>query len=714
MPAEDLAPCPDEDDLADLAVGLSPPSRSDALRDHVLGCEGCRRALALLAAALQDPDDEAGRDEGLSAGARVGRFEIVRLLGVGSVGAVWEARDTELDRLVALKTLRPDGRAPDPAALARLQREALALARLSHPNVVTVHEVLVHQGGVFLALELVGGGTLRGWLAERLRTLDEILGVFEAAGRGLSAAHAAGLVHRDFKPDNVLVGEDGRVRVTDFGLASPPGARRPDAQPEAELRVDLTRSGALVGTPAYMAPAQLRGEPADARADVFAFAVSLWEAVTGTRPFAGATVHELLANIESERTAPPAPGRSLPAWLEGVLRKQLRAGASGWQSVDALWAALGRSRARARWRGLGPVAIGLALLLAGLLAAALRPGRAPPLAPRHRTSIAALPLANATGSTDAGWLSTALAALLSDELAAGGALRVVPRRAAARAVADLRLRGEPAVEELPGLSAALDADLLLAGSYRTVGEGALRLDLRLYDGTTGELRGALAEAGEAGQPGPLVARAAERLRALLGAPQAWRVDQGHAGVGWPADAATTRLLAEALAAQDRHDLAGALQFLERAAGRAPGSARVLAALAEACFELGDPSRAAEAALRALAAAPELEREARLRIERLAAAGDWRRALELSRALWTFFPDDPEHGLQLASDLHGAGLPGECSQVLAELRKLPITRAQAPRLGGLEALCRAQDGESVTAGRSGTPATSPRPGGETPP
>src|SRR5215470_6274154 len=229
----------------------------------------------------------------LERGTRFGRYEVLRHAGAGGMGDVYAAYDPELERNVALKLLRP-GTAG--ARAAELKREAQALARLAHANVVAVHDVGTSDGQVYVAMELVEGPTLRAWLAEKPRTAVEILAVFDAAGQGLSAAHGAGLVHRDFKPENVLLGADGRARVTDFGLAVAAGA-----------------AGELAGSVPYMAPEQLQGEAVDARADQFAFAVALYEALYGERPFAGSTggdvtpTEALLLEVLEGRVRPAPP-----------------------------------------------------------------------------------------------------------------------------------------------------------------------------------------------------------------------------------------------------------------------------------------------------------------------------------------------------------------------------------------------------------------------
>ncbi len=222
----------------------------------------------------------------------VGRYAITGRIGAGAMGAVYRAVDPALDREVAVKLLHRS----DEIHRARMTIEAKALAKLSHPNVVTVHEVGTEDDQLFVAMELVQGRTLGAWLQapDGLRVLE----VFVQAAEGLQAAHDAGIVHRDFKPDNVIVGDDGRVRVLDFGMARTPGApllQEVEGEPAEQRALEpaITRTGMLAGTPGYMAPEQFEGARVDARADQFAFCIVLHEAIWGTRPFAGETVADL-------------------------------------------------------------------------------------------------------------------------------------------------------------------------------------------------------------------------------------------------------------------------------------------------------------------------------------------------------------------------------------------------------------------------------------
>ena len=293
-------------------------------------------------------------------GAVLGRYFVLDPLGSGGSGVVYAAYDPELDRKIALKLLRAE-RAGD-GARARVLREAQAMARLSHPNVLAVHDVGTFGDQVFVAMELVDGWNLRQWLAAEPRTRRQALEVFAAAGRGLAAAHAAGFVHRDFKPENVLVGRDGRVRVADFGLVRSEGAADPvpgaGSAPASASPAAVTLPGTIPGTPGYMAPEQLAGRPADARSDQFAFCVSLYQALYGRRPFAPGswTVEE------------PPPGVRVPVRLRRLLLRGLAADpAARFPSMDELLAGLEGDPSAARRRWAAAVLLGSVLLGSGWL-----------------------------------------------------------------------------------------------------------------------------------------------------------------------------------------------------------------------------------------------------------------------------------------------------------------------------------------------------------
>jgi serine/threonine protein kinase/tetratricopeptide (TPR) repeat protein len=366
----------------------------------------------------------------LAPGTVVGHgFRVDRPLGSGGMGVVYLARDLVLQRDVALKLHRAH------AGLDRLQREAVAMARLAHPNVITVHEIGRVGNRLFVAMEYVPGTTLRGWLHARRRSWREVVAIMRQVAAGLAAAHDAGLVHRDFKPENVLVGADGRPRVGDFGLArvmtdsqtdtssgswtrsgdgpgrdrgavridgsaetmpgdsptpGPAGRRRtgpadepvaaeaPTLVPDAistEDEVRLTVTGAVIGTPAYMAPEQVTGGAVDARADQFSFCVTFWEALHGERPFTGKTHKELMAAIERGQRRPPPPGHHAPGWLRRIISRGLVLDPGRrWPTLRALIAAIDAAQRKRRIAAVAGVAAAATAAVA--LAAAIRPDAA--------------------------------------------------------------------------------------------------------------------------------------------------------------------------------------------------------------------------------------------------------------------------------------------------------------------------------------------------
>ncbi len=316
----------------------------------------------------------------LRRGDSVGRYTVLDRIGSGGMGVVYAAFDPQLDRRVALKVMHPgsDGTS-DTAGRARLLREAQAMAKLSHLNVITVHDVGTFGERVFVAMEFIEGSTLRDWM-DAERSWPELVDAFVRAGRGLAAAHAAGLVHRDFKPDNVLMGQDGRVLVMDFGLARTTSLRTgPIADQLEEIRaasssgggetrdLNLTRTGALLGTPAYMAPEQHRGEHIGPQTDQFSFCVALYEGLYRERPFEGASMASLAINV-LDGTIRPAPRDSkIPAWLRAVVVRGLAVSPGDRHpSMDALLAELQRDPPQARHPWL---VAGIAVAIGGLITA---------------------------------------------------------------------------------------------------------------------------------------------------------------------------------------------------------------------------------------------------------------------------------------------------------------------------------------------------------
>ena len=314
----------------------------------------------------------------LPRGVEIGRYVVLERIGSGGMGVVYAAFDPELDRKVALKLVRPRaGEAASSTGRTRLLREAQALAKLTHPNVVVVHDVGTHRDLVFVAMEFVAGGTLTQWLAEHPRTIADILHVMIEAGRGLAAAHDRGLVHRDFKPDNVMIdragdGIHGRVRVMDFGLArahrtaldDPSEGLVPTSPGNESLA--LTRDVGLVGTPRYMSPEQLHRSELDERSDQFSFCVALYEALWREHPFGAESLGELAVAVLGGELRPEPKGVRVPSWIRRVVLRGLATDpAARWPSMHALLAALARDPTRRRRRVM--LAIAPALVFAGVL-----------------------------------------------------------------------------------------------------------------------------------------------------------------------------------------------------------------------------------------------------------------------------------------------------------------------------------------------------------
>jgi tetratricopeptide (TPR) repeat protein/tRNA A-37 threonylcarbamoyl transferase component Bud32 len=513
-----------------------------------------------------------GAADAIGPAARIDRFLVVEKLGEGGMGTVYAAYDTLLDRKVALKVVRPDRQAALGKASPRdrLLREAQAMARLSHPNVVAVLDVGEIDDDVYVALEYVDGTTLKKWLREARRPWREVVAAFVQAGRGLSAAHQAGLVHRDFKPDNVLIRRDGRIQVADFGVVSMGAATHDSTPPGAEppSQEQITYAGLRVGTPAYMAPEQHAGGAVDGRADQFGFCVSLWEGLFGERPFASKTVDGLAEAARRGEIRPPPAGSAVPRWVELAVRRGLAADPGDrWPSIDALLAELGRDPAAARRRAalgvLAVAALGGAITVAWIGWTRERP--------------AATPCAGAERHLDGRWDAGRAAALRASFRATGlpyaesSAERVIVllddwsrRWVAMHAVAceATRVHGEQS-------EALLDARMRC-------------LDRRLDE--VGELAGLLIAADR-----DAVARAVEAASDLPSLDACADVDALTATVAPPSDPSTRDAIARV-----QHALARATA--QERTGRYPAARELAAAAATDAVRIAYPPIQAEALL----------------------------------------------------------------------------------------------------------------------
>ena len=357
--------CLDEGTVVAFLDGRLVDTARSSVEDHLATCSDCTE-LMTLAAAEQSERDRAPEGPpligSLAPGLRVDRYQILGAIGRGGMGEVYAAYHPDLDRRIALKVVTESG-GGGPERRARLLREARAIARLSHPNVIAVFDAGTVGDRVYIAMEFVEGVTVDAWLRAEARGWREILDVYVAAGRGLAAAHAAGVVHRDFKPQNVMVTRDRSVRVMDFGLArlaeEPPDPAGDGSENASPFPITVTRTGAVLGTLAYMSPEQFRGEPLDARADQFSFCVALHEALYGRRP---ALAHlDIAPSPHVAEPDAPKPRQGAPTWLRAVIARGLSRDRDGrFPSMDALLDAIDGRRTRVRQRT-AAVAVGVAL-----------------------------------------------------------------------------------------------------------------------------------------------------------------------------------------------------------------------------------------------------------------------------------------------------------------------------------------------------------------
>ncbi len=379
--------CPDTDAILAFAHGQAAAPLRERIAMHVDECGDCS---ALVREALADNKTLRAAEGNESIGPRapqrgtsIGRYIVIDPLGRGGLGEVYAAYDPELDRRVAIKLLtrRLDA---DPEFERRLVREGRALAKVTHPHVVAIYDVGTFGDRVFIAMELVRGATLAEWLDAAPRTWQQIRDVMLGAAAGLEEAHRCGLVHRDFKPSNVLVESSDRAKVLDFGLARAAVAleQDPAVPPDIAASSDvhriepaLTRTGTVVGTPAYMAPEQMNAAEVDARADQFSFCVACYEALFGVRPFTGRSLAELQVAIAQGVAATPRVDRRVPTWLRRAVVRGLAANPS---ERHASMTALARAMAadprapRSPW-----IVVAAAAALAGGVVWASRPQPAP-------------------------------------------------------------------------------------------------------------------------------------------------------------------------------------------------------------------------------------------------------------------------------------------------------------------------------------------------
>jgi eukaryotic-like serine/threonine-protein kinase len=654
-------------------------------------------------------------------GQTFSHYRVVDKIGTGGMGVVYRAHDEQLDRDVALKVL-PVGALADEETRRRFRREALALAKLNHPNIETVYEFATQDGMDFLAMELIPGQTLSEKLRHGPLAQRDVVRLAVQLSDGLTAAHEKGIIHRDLKPGNLIVTHEGRLKILDFGLA-----KLVQLEPAFDLTQSVTiDSGRVSGTLPYMSPEQLRGLPVDSRSDIFAAGAVLYELATGRRPFpqlqsaelVGAILHKtpdlpslvnpevspalervIFKALEKEPSNRYHTAREVRAALEGISTTSL--GVHPWSSLHPPRSvAVAPPRRRSMWiiGVTGLTLILMAGLYLGLNLERIR-GRllekkpsegevASPLPIKSRRSVAVLGFKNMSGRSDKAWVSTALSEMMTTELAAGEQLRTVSGEDVAGMKASLSLPDADSygAETLRRIHKNLHTDLIVLGSYVVLGDGQVRLDLRLQDASQGVTLAFVSEKGGEDQIDDLVGKAGAALREKLGVGVVTPTEAVAIKATLPTTPEARRLYAEGIAKLRAFDNMAARDLLQKAVREDPNFALAHSALASAYSALGYDEKARQSARNAFQLSSRLSREDRVLVEARyrEANKEWDHAIESYRVLFGFFPDNLEYGILLAgAQIHG-GSAKEALNTIESLRRLPAPAREDPRIDLKEA------------------------------
>jgi eukaryotic-like serine/threonine-protein kinase len=648
-------------------------------------------------------------------------YRVLEQIGAGGMGLVFRAVDEQLERDVAIKVL-PVGMLADEAARKRFRREALTLAKLNHPNIGTVYEFGCEEGLDYLVMEFVAGVAVDAKLATGAVPEKEVLRLGFQLADGLAFAHDQGVVHRDLKPANLRLTRDNRLKILDFGLAQ-------FVRQEADfgLTASVTTGTQITGTLPYMAPEQLRGEPTDQRADLWAAGAVLYELSTGRRPFPQSQAPVLIdAIFNKQPDFPSALNPNISPGLEMAIVKCLdKDPERRYQSARELridlerltlpisqaisarfpvvsqpppatgavsgvtasippagtFVSTGTAPAPAppsskKWL-IAAISVLALAILAGVGVLYWRGQRQPegvakPIAKRR--SVAVMSLKNLTARPESAWLSTAIPEMLTTELAAGEKLRTIPGEDVARTKMELSLPDSEALsaQTLGQVGKSLGADLVVVGSYVDLAGGKLRVDLRLQDVASGETLISVPETGDESNLFDLVSRAGAQLREKVGAGQVEPQDEGGVRAALPSTKEAAKFYAEGLAKLRISDAVSARELLQKAVASDPNHALAHSALAGAWSLLGYDEKARQSAKNAYDLSASLSREDRLLIEARyrETSKEWDNAAGSYRTLFGFFPDNIEYGLLLSKAQISGGKGKDALETIDSLRKLP--------------------------------------------
>ena len=628
-------------------------------------------------------------------GSSIGHYRIEAQLGAGGMGVVYRAYDSMLRRRVAIKFLNG---VPDDESRARLLKEARAASALNHPNICTIHEVAEANDQTCIVMEYVQGTQLDALIVAGGLPAETFFRYSLQISDALMHAHDRGIVHRDLKSANVIVDPEGRLKVLDFGLAH----RLPDYETEGATQSVslLAQPETVAGTLAYIAPEVLKHGKSDARSDVWSLGVLFYEMTAGRVPFKGLKGLELVSAIMDDR-AVPALSTGVAAAQRAIIHRCLEKDPDRrYQNSREVYAALQGAQAAPKWSDPRRMAIAGAALVVLLIGAGVAyrqlaarppidatPTRAVPPAVNARRAVAVLGFKNLSEQPAVAWLSTALAEMLTTELAAGEQLRTIPGENVARMKSDLELADADsfASDTLSRISATLGSDLVVSGSYVVAGE-KIRFDVRMQDARAGDTIAAVAETGGESELFEIVSRIGSRLRDRLGVTELSAADVASVQASLPSNANAARLYAEGLAKLRLYDAQAARTLLDQAVSADPKHPLAHSALALAWSALGFDERARQSAKRAYELSANLAREDRMSVEGRYhdAMNEHDEAIKTYQALYRFFPDNLEYGLQLAAAQTAAGTATNALETIDSLRRLPAPVNVDPRIDRAEA------------------------------